>query len=65
MAGRTASDLRPRLLQVPAVRVDRRERRLLREPTEKELEPGCNGGITRMARLRHSLGRRENLRHRK
>jgi len=47
--------VRSRLLQVPPVCADRRERRLLREPAETEREPGDYGRITGMARPRHSL----------
>jgi len=43
---RTASCCSIRLLQVPPVCADRRERRLLREPAETEREPGDYGRIT-------------------
>jgi len=56
VAARTPRFVRSGVLQVPPVRVNRRERRLLREPVEAKRESGDNRGVTGMARARHSLG---------
>ena len=57
VARRSVSSVRPGVVQLPAVRLDRRERRPLRESAETGRKSGDNGRITGMAWRRHSLGR--------
>jgi len=55
VAARTPRFVRSSVVQVPTVRVDRRERRLLRQPVEEERESDDNGRVTEIAWPRHSL----------
>ncbi|EMA48158.1 putative ISH8 transposase [Halococcus salifodinae DSM 8989] len=63
VAGGAVANPRSGVLQVPPLRSDRRKRWLLREPSQAEHQARDRCRTARMARTRHSAGRRGGLRY--